>query len=101
VGSAKAKKKTSVFGGLKLPHLAVAKKGFGDWLWIGFLADARAIRCTVPSPTPSISAIFAHESLCARRVAICLASTNRFGLPSRSPLVRAAAKPDRTLQNEV
>jgi hypothetical protein len=58
--------------------------------------DARAARRTVPSPTPKAPAIATQERPWRRRWAILTASTNFLGQPSRLPLARAAAKPDRT-----
>jgi hypothetical protein len=62
----------------------------------GFLADARAVRRTVPSPNPRYAPIFAHDNPCERSVAILARSTATRGRPSVVPLDRAAAMPDFT-----
>ena len=49
-----------------------------------------------PPPLPTVLAIFAQESPCARRAAILAASTTLRGLPSVFPLARAFRSPART-----
>jgi len=60
----------------------------------GFLADAAAVRRTVPSPNPSCPPIFAHDSPCERRAAILAASTVTRGHPRDFPFSRAFRKPN-------
>src|SRR6202043_2814550 len=64
---------------------------------MGFLADAAAVRRTVPSPNPSCSPIFVHDSPCERRAAILAASTVTRGHPRDFPFAFAFLRPARTL----
>jgi hypothetical protein len=82
--------------GARLPQSAADSTGVAGTILKGFLADAAAVRRTVPSPSQSRSPIFAQDIPCDRRAEILAESTTTRGRTRDFPFARAFLKPART-----